>query len=104
MKIPIANQLKKRQQVEIASLQDELISLMYAVSDDLILHGGTAIWRCFSGKRFSEDLDFYSISFPEKLMEFEKTVRTQWVGVEKGGKLWQCHIFNSLKWQINCKT
>jgi predicted nucleotidyltransferase component of viral defense system len=83
LKIPITNQLKKRQQVEVALLQDELISLMYAVSDDLILHGGTAIWRCFSGKRFSEDLDFYSISFPEKLMEFEKTVRTHGLELRK---------------------
>ena len=24
-----------------------------------ILHGGTAIWRIYSGKRFSEDLDLY---------------------------------------------
>jgi len=28
---------------------------------DLILHGGTTIWRCYSGNRYSEDLDFYLV-------------------------------------------
>ncbi len=27
--------------------------------NNAVLHGGTAIWRGYSGKRFSEDLDFY---------------------------------------------
>ena len=54
MKIPLANQLKKRQQVETALLQDEIIGIIYLITEDMVLHGGTAIWRCYSGKRFSE--------------------------------------------------
>ncbi len=58
MRIPLANMLKKRLHLETALLQDEIIDLVYSFSKP-ILHGGTAVWRCYSGKRFSEDLDFY---------------------------------------------
>ena len=76
MKLPIANQLKKRAQVEVAYLQDEIMDIMYSISDDLILHGGTAIWRCYAGKRFSEDLDFHSRSFPDKNSLFRSTIES----------------------------
>jgi predicted nucleotidyltransferase component of viral defense system len=83
LKLPIANQLKKRSQIEIAYLQDEIVDIMYSISDDLVLHGGTAIWRCYSGKRFSEGLDFYSKSFPKLLDSFEKTVRSHGLALQK---------------------
>lgn len=31
----------------------------YDVFPTAVLHGGTAIWRCYGGNRFSEDVDFY---------------------------------------------
>ena len=83
MKIPLANQLKKRQQVETALLQDEIIRIIYLVAEDMVLHGGTAIWRCYSGKRFSEELDFYSSSFPNVMKQFEKRVLSQGLKIEK---------------------
>ena len=83
MKIPLANQLKKRQQVETALLQDEIIRITYLISGDMILHGGTAIWRCYSGKRFSEDLDFYSLSFPSLTKEFEKRASSHGLKITK---------------------
>ncbi len=43
-------------------LQDELAELLYGLEPSLVFHGGTAIWRCYGGNRFSEDLDFYSPS------------------------------------------
>lgn len=47
--------------LELAMLQDEVIDIVYTIceEDHPVLHGGTAIWRCYDGKRFSEDLDFY---------------------------------------------
>ena len=72
MKLPLANQLKNRQQVETAFLQDEIIRLVYLITDDMVLHGGTAIWRCYSGKRFSVDLNFYSSTFSGLTKQFEK--------------------------------
>ena len=83
MKIPLANQLKKRQQVETAFLQDEIIRIIYMTTEDLVLHGGTAIWRCYSSKRFSEDLYFYSSSFPTLTKQFEKRASSQGLMITK---------------------
>ena len=59
MAIVLFNRLKKKLHREIALLQDELIDIIYSIEPNAVLHGGTAIWRCFQGNRFSEDLDFY---------------------------------------------
>ena len=83
MRIPLANQLKKRQQVETAFLQDEIIRLVYLTTEDMVLHGGTAIWRCYSGKRFSEDLDFYSSTFPSITKQFKKIGSSQGLSIIK---------------------
>ena len=48
------------QRLKIASLQDYIIDLIYdRIQPDALLYGGTAIWRCFGGMRFSEDIDIY---------------------------------------------
>lgn len=59
MIIPLEKRLKKRMHVEIAMLQDELVEILYGIENNLVFHGGTAVWRCYGGNRFSEDLDFY---------------------------------------------
>jgi predicted nucleotidyltransferase component of viral defense system len=59
MDIPLEKRLRRRLHVEIGRLQDEVVEAAYALDGGLVFHGGTAIWRCFSGNRFSEDLDFY---------------------------------------------
>jgi len=70
MVVPLKNLLKKRSQQELALLQDEVVDLLYSIEPGAVLHGGTSIWRCYAGKRFSEDLDFYlkpKNNFKEKL-------------------------------------
>lgn len=42
-----------------AVLQDRTVEIVFSAAIDAVLHGGTAIWRCYSGERFSKDLDFY---------------------------------------------
>ena len=59
MKIPLSKKLKKRLHIETAMLQDEVIDIIYSIEENAVLHGGTAICRCYEGNRFSEDLDFY---------------------------------------------
>ena len=59
MRLPLLNRLRKRLHMDIALLQDEVVDIVYSLAPNAVLHGGTAIWRCFSGNRFSEDLDFY---------------------------------------------
>lgn len=58
-KIPLQARLKREFHRKIAYAQDLIVKEVYLVFDKAVLHGGTAIWRCYNGKRFSEDLDFY---------------------------------------------
>ncbi|MGB9719195.1 MAG: nucleotidyl transferase AbiEii/AbiGii toxin family protein [Candidatus Anstonellales archaeon] len=60
MRLPLSKMLKKRMHVDIATLQDEVVDIVYLLLPRAVLHGGTAIWRCYGGNRFSEDLDFYA--------------------------------------------
>ncbi len=62
MEIPLSKRLRKRTHREVALLQDELVEMLYGAfqQEKPVLHGGTAIWRCYQGNRFSEDLDFYA--------------------------------------------
>ena len=57
---PIEKSLKSEKQIAIARLQDLAMDSVMAIEKGIILHGGTAIWRCFGGKRFSSDLDLYA--------------------------------------------
>ncbi|MDO8625501.1 MAG: nucleotidyl transferase AbiEii/AbiGii toxin family protein [Candidatus Diapherotrites archaeon] len=59
MPIPLENRLRKQLHRDIARLQDEAMEILYTADSDLVFHGGTAIWRCYGGNRFSEDLDLY---------------------------------------------
>ncbi len=52
-------ELRDPTQVDKAKLEDTLMEVLYGKYTNLVFHGGTAIWRCYSGNRFSRDLDFY---------------------------------------------
>lgn len=71
MIIPLEKRLKKRMHIEIALLQDEVMEILYGIDPSLVLHGGTAVWRCYGGNRFSEDLDLYS----ENIRRVERELR-----------------------------
>ena len=62
MNIPLSKRLKKKVHTETAMLQDEIVEIFYSLCGgcEPVLHEGTAIWRCYNGNRFSEDLDFYA--------------------------------------------
>lgn len=57
--VPLAQRLKRRAHRAIALAQDVLVAQAYDSFPDCVLHGGTAIWRCYGGSRFSEDVDTY---------------------------------------------
>ena len=69
IKIPLQAKLKREIHRRIAYAQDLIVNEVYFVFDKAVLHGGTAIWRCYNGKRFSEDLDFY-LPNDKKKIEF----------------------------------
>ncbi len=64
--IPLAKLLKKREYREVAAIQDVIVVALSEMG--AVLHGGTAVWRVYGGKRFSYDVDFYHIS-PQKTAE-----------------------------------
>lgn len=66
-KIPLQVRLKREVHRKIAYAQDLIVREVYVVLNKAVLHGGTAIWRCYNGKRFSEDLDFYFPNDKEKI-------------------------------------
>ena len=99
MELPIEKKLKKKVHLETAILQDIIMEKLYS-SLDLILYGGTGIWRVYKGNRFSEDLDFYMEKwepdkikevlkeleiFEMKLKKFKKTKNTVFSVIEKNG-------------------
>lgn len=57
--IPLNVKLKKEAHRKLALCQDLIVENLYSVFNDAVLHGGTAIWRCYNGNRFSEDVDVY---------------------------------------------
>jgi predicted nucleotidyltransferase component of viral defense system len=59
MRIPLYQKLKKKSHKDIAIAQDILVIELYKKFPDVVIHGGTAIWRCFGSNRFSEDVDVY---------------------------------------------
>jgi predicted nucleotidyltransferase component of viral defense system len=55
------------QRLQLAELQDYVVDIIYdSFQPDALLYGGTAIWRCFNGMRFSEDIDIYMNDVPFK--------------------------------------
>ncbi len=68
MEIPIESMLSGKK-LELARMQDTVIGIIYNyVQPDAVLYGGTAVWRCYSGGRFSEDIDIYvNASFSKKI-------------------------------------
>jgi len=65
--IPLILKLKKAGHKEIAKAQDLIVEELYKAFDKAILHGGTSIWRCYHGNRFSEDIDVYIPKDMDKL-------------------------------------
>jgi predicted nucleotidyltransferase component of viral defense system len=59
MKLPLCVKIKKKVHQEIAAAQDIIVEEMYNFFPQAVFHGGTAIWRCYQGNRFSEDIDVY---------------------------------------------
>ncbi|MEM3402261.1 MAG: nucleotidyl transferase AbiEii/AbiGii toxin family protein [Candidatus Hadarchaeales archaeon] len=51
--------IKRRHHREVALAQDIVVEIFSSLFPRGVLYGGTAIWRCYSGNRFSEDIDVY---------------------------------------------
>lgn len=96
IKIPLQKKLKREIHRKIAYAQDLIVKEVYTVFDKAVLHGGTAIWRCYNGGRFSEDLDFYFPNDKKKIEVLFENLKK--VGFEiKKRKISESSIYSELE-------
>ncbi len=69
-RIPLNLRLVRKRHKDIAALQDMVMEALERIFPGCVLHGGTAIWRCYGGTRFSEDIDVYIEKNLEKIKRF----------------------------------
>ena len=81
--IPLILRLKKAMHKEVAKAQDMVVEPLYRVFNGAVLHGGTAIWRCYNGNRFSEDIDVYIPKNVDKLELLFEFLERKGFGIEK---------------------
>lgn len=81
--IPIALKLRKQAHKDIAAAQDAIVETLYDVFDGAVMHGGTAIWRCYDGNRFSEDIDVYIPRNVDKINALFENLKKKGFSVEK---------------------
>ena len=80
---PIIQQLKKQAHRDIARAQDLIVEVLFSIIASAVMHGGTAIWRCYQGNRFSEDIDVYLPKDQQKLNAFFQKLQQQGFQIEK---------------------
>ncbi len=68
--VPLQLKLKKQQHRDVAKSQDIVMETLVNILPNAILHGGTGIWRCYAGNRFSEDIDVYLAHDKKKIETF----------------------------------
>ena len=94
--IPLILRLKKQAHKDIAKAQDLIVESIYEIFDKAVLHGGTAVWRCYSGNRFSEDIDAYIPRNLEKINLFFENLEKKGFVIEKK-KIGECSLYSGLK-------
>lgn len=97
MKIPLANKIRKKSHRDIAFAQDKIVEELLRIIPNAVFHGGTCIWRCYGGKRFSEDLDFY-LPKNKRLINslFEVLEKKDFIIVKK--KISDTSVYSELKY------
>lgn len=81
--IPLSLKLKKELHKNIARAQDLIVETLYKVFNNAVLHGGTALWRCYNGNRFSEDIDVYIPRNLEKINLFFNSLEKKGFVIKK---------------------
>lgn len=97
-KIPLILKLKKESQKKIARAQDIMVDEMIKIFDKIVLHGGTAIWRCYQGNRFSEDIDVYMSKDINKINRFLENLSKRNLILEKK-KIGENSFYSSLRFE-----
>lgn len=94
--IPLSLRLKREIHRKIAFAQDLIVGEVYNQMNFAVLHGGTAIWRCYDGKRFSEDLDFYFLKDFNKINNIFSSLEKKGFKIHKK-KISQNSVYSELE-------
>lgn len=94
--IPLALKLRKESHKKIAKAQDIIVETLYEVIDNAVIHGGTGIWRCYKGNRFSEDIDVYLKKDNEKISKLFEAFEKKGFFIEKK-KITDNSIYSNLR-------
>lgn len=84
--IPLIRWLKRQIHRDIAIAQDMFVDELYTSLPGAVIHGGTAIWRCYGSSRFSEDVDVYlpvAIKGSSRIKEFLNSLKSEGFIVNK---------------------
>lgn len=97
--LPLIKKLKKSAHKQIALAQDILIQEIFSFFKTAVLHGGTSIWRCWKGNRFSEDIDIYlSEKEKEKIEAFLENLKSLGFKILKS-KITKNAFYSKLEYQ-----
>lgn len=83
MKIPLFKKIRKESHRQIAEAQDFIMEEIFKLIPKAVFHGGTCIWRCYNGNRFSEDLDFYFPRNKNLIEELFKSLNNKGFEIKK---------------------
>ena len=105
MELPLHLKIKKKAHLDIAYAQDLIIGEIYSFIPKAVFHGGTAIWRCYKGNRFSEDIDLYLPSKAGIEDFFDKLAQIGFIIIKKRIKdnsLYSLLEFNRAQVRLEC--
>ena len=94
--LPIQLKLKRKMHKEIAYAQDLIVETLYEFFSGAVIHGGTAIWRCYQGNRFSEDIDVYIKKDEERINKLFDGLRKKGFQIEKK-RIKENSLYSTLK-------
>ncbi|MBS3091295.1 nucleotidyl transferase AbiEii/AbiGii toxin family protein [Candidatus Pacearchaeota archaeon] len=97
--VSLITKLKTERQRRIARAQDIIVKTVFEVfSNNVVLHGGTSIWRCYNGNRFSEDIDVYIPRNLHKIETFFQLLEKRGLVIERK-KISENNLFSTLKFE-----
>lgn len=96
--IPLILKIKKETHKKIAEAQDIIVQELYSIFDNAVIHGGTAIWRCYGGNRFSEDIDIYLPKDTEKIKKLFENLEKRGFTITKK-KISERSLYSKLTWE-----
>lgn len=95
--IALIHRLKRQTHRDVAKAQDLIVDGIYSIFNNAVMHGGTAIWRCYQGNRFSEDIDMYLPKDTAKIELFFEKLQQRGFHVLKK-KIGENSLYLNLRW------